>query len=169
MIADDGRIALIDYGNCPTLSSAERVSIAKLIVALDNRDDEAILDAFREIGYAIKGEGENADGPLARKLLLMSAYGDFDQQYGTPFFNEHFGYPADMSLSELMSRMEEEMSQASIAVDAPANIINLQRCVMTLNSVATATGAGNVRPSGKFSFFFSFLLSQLTLFSNVAS
>ena len=30
---------------------------------------------------------------------------------------------------------------------ASANIINLQRCVMTLNGVASATGAGNVRPS----------------------
>ena len=145
LICSDRRIGLIDYGNMPSLSDQERIDFARLIVALDKQDDPAILDAFSKLGYTVRGAKEN--DATAEKLLLMSAYGDFDQQYGTEFFNEHFGFPADMPLMELMEKVESEMKGADLEIQVPANVINLQRLVMVLNGVATATGAGNVRPS----------------------
>ena len=32
-------------------------------------------------------------------------------------------------------------------IDFPSDLINLQRCLMTLNGVASLTGGGNPRPS----------------------
>ena len=50
---------------------------------------------------------------------------------------------------DVMEIFDKEMKDqgAGMELAVPANVINLQRCVMTLNGVATATGAGNVRPS----------------------
>ena len=46
-----------------------------------------------------------------------------------------------------MFQDQMKLQGGGMAIDMPANVINLQRCLMTLNGVATATGAGNVRPS----------------------
>jgi hypothetical protein len=50
---------------------------------------------------------------------------------------------------EVAEKFQDQMKLqgGGMAIDMPANVINLQRCLMTLNGVATATGAGNVRPS----------------------
>ena len=64
-------------------------------------------------------------------------------------FNSKFGFPEDAGVMEVMELYGKEMSNnmKGMELHTPANVINLQRCVMTLNGVATATGAGNVRPS----------------------
>lgn len=151
MLCDDGRLGLIDYGNTPTLTPEERIDIARLIVALDESDDDAVVEIFEKLGYTIHGakgrELSNEERAFARKLLLMSAYGDFDQQYGTQFFNDHFGLPRDSSVMDCAKHIGEDIKKFKLEVVTPANVINLQRCVMTLNGVATVTGAGNVRPS----------------------
>ena len=46
-----------------------------------------------------------------------------------------------------MEEFTNEAKSAGLDVQAPATMINLQRCLATLNGVATATGAGNPRPS----------------------
>ena len=79
---------MIDYGNAPTLTLAERLDVARLVVALDDRDDAAILRAFAAMGYTIKGNTGGASKAFADKMLLFSAYGDFDQQYDPRFFDE---------------------------------------------------------------------------------
>ena len=101
--------------------------------------------AFQALGYHVNGVSE--DDPLAKKFLLMSAYGDFDQQYGTKFFNRHFGYPEETTLMELIELMDKEIKESGLNLKIPSNVINLQRCLMTLNGVASETGAGQVRPS----------------------
>ena len=81
MICDDGRLGLIDYGNTPTLTKDERLDVARLIVALDDKDDAAIVRAFTRMGFSVSG-GDGTDAaakPFADKLMLFSAYGDFDQ------------------------------------------------------------------------------------------
>ena len=75
MLSDDGRLALIDYGNAPRLTLEERCLFAHLIIALDTKDDAAIVAYYRKLGA--EGTGNRLDD-----LLLLSAYGDFDQQYG---------------------------------------------------------------------------------------
>ena len=74
-------MGLIDYGNTPTLTKEERLDIARLIVALDNKDDEAIVRAFKRMGFTVSGGSAGEDSPFAKKMMLFSAYGDFDQQY----------------------------------------------------------------------------------------
>lgn len=145
LICNDGRIGLVDYGNMPTLSEQERIDLARLIVALDNEDDPAIVDAFSKLGFTMHCTQKN--DATRDKFLLMSAYGDFDQQYGTTFFNEHFNFPPETSLMELVEKIDAEMKGAGIEIKVPANVINIQRLVMVLNGVSNATGAGNVRPS----------------------
>ena len=50
---------------------------------------------------------------------------------------------------EVAEKFQEQMKLEAkdTTINMPANVINLQRCLMTLNGVATTTGAGNVRPS----------------------
>ena len=86
MICDDGRLGLIDYGNTPTLTLEERLDVARLVVALDNKDDEAIVRAFKRMGFTVSGGTMGEDNPSAKKMMLFSAYGDFDQQYGESLF-----------------------------------------------------------------------------------
>ena len=56
--------------------------MAKLVVGLDEGDDDAIITAFKGMGFKITGMMDGNEG-LADRMLLISAYGDFDQQYGT--------------------------------------------------------------------------------------
>jgi hypothetical protein len=51
-----------------------------------------------------------------------------------------------MEVGEALQREMKEKGKG-LEMNMPANVINLQRCLMTLNGVASATGAGNPRPS----------------------
>eukprot|EP00947_MAST-08B_sp_MAST-8B-sp1_P003688 g3688.t1 len=142
MLCDDdaadrgGQVALIDYGNAPKLTLEERLDIARFIVALDDGDEARIVAMYKKMGF--RGTGDRWDD-----LVLLSAYGDFDQQWGKAWLNRRFGMPEDAGLTEL----GEKAMKWGTPEEFPASLINLQRCLMTLNGVATATGGGNPRPS----------------------
>jgi len=46
-----GAVGLIDYGCFATFNDEQRVNVAKLYVALAQRDEDAIVDAMRVIGF----------------------------------------------------------------------------------------------------------------------
>ena len=50
-------------------------------------------------------------------------------------FNSKFGFPEDAGVMEVMELYGKEMSNnmKGMELHTPANVINLQRCVMTLN------------------------------------
>ena len=53
------------------------------------------------------------------------------------------GFEADTPIEE----MYVEAYKKDEWIDFPSDLINLQRCLMTLNGVASLTGGGNPRPS----------------------
>ena len=63
--------------------------------------------------------------------------------YGNPEAYRRIGIPEDTTLVELAKLITEWDEFDSY----PSDLINLQRCLMTLNGVASLTGAGNPRPS----------------------
>jgi hypothetical protein len=54
VVMGDGRLGLIDYGQCKELGLSSRVTIARLIVALaERRPQVEIAKAFRDCGYDV--------------------------------------------------------------------------------------------------------------------
>lgn len=135
MICDDGRLGLIDYGNTPTLTLKQRVKIAKFLLALEKNDDEEVIKTFKDIGAKSKNDN--------KEFLLMSAYMDFDQQFANPDIIKKLGFEEDATATEMYTEIYKKDDWDNF----PSDIINLQRCLMTLNGVASLTGGGNPRPS----------------------
>lgn len=54
MVCEDGKLALIDYGNAPILSPEYRLKIAKFIIALDSGSDDDIVQAYKDCGASTK-------------------------------------------------------------------------------------------------------------------
>ena len=135
MICDDGRLGLIDYGNVPTLTLKQRVKIAKFLLALEKNDDEEVIKTFKDIGAKSKNDN--------KEFLLMSAYMDFDQQFANPDIIKKLGFEEDATATEMYTEIYKKDDWDNF----PSDIINLQRCLMTLNGVASLTGGGNPRPS----------------------
>lgn len=140
MICDDGRLGLIDYGNAPVLSLEERLNFAKFIVALDEKNEPEIIAMQKKMGSIFTGDRVD-------DLTLMSGYGDFDQQYGQTWMNRRFGFSDDATVMAYMDVQGNGKGCWGNLQEFPAMLMNLQRCLVTLNGVANATGAGTPRPS----------------------
>ena len=54
LLCHDGRLGLIDWGQVKTLSLRERVRLAKLIIALADRDHEMTAQLWAACGFATK-------------------------------------------------------------------------------------------------------------------
>jgi predicted unusual protein kinase regulating ubiquinone biosynthesis (AarF/ABC1/UbiB family) len=70
MVCDDGKLALIDYGNAPVLTPQYRQKVAKLIIALNSGSDAEIVEAYKGCGASTKKDNH--------QFLLYSALCDFD-------------------------------------------------------------------------------------------
>jgi hypothetical protein len=134
MCGDDGRLALIDYGNAPNLGMSYRRKIAKLIIALDEGTDDEIVDAYIECGAVSKH--------MNRQFLLTSAFCDLDNCYGNGEIYKRCGLPEDMTIAEHM----DWMLKIDAVEEFTGDMMNIMRCAMTLNGVGSLTGAGATRP-----------------------
>ena len=54
MITPRGDVALIDFGCCKALSAVQRTTLARLVVALADGDDDAAVAAVRAMGFATR-------------------------------------------------------------------------------------------------------------------
>jgi len=68
LVAPDGTVGLIDFGQVKYLSIPNRVLYAKFILALAARDDTAIVDAYRKMGVVTRDD--NHDVLLAWATIL---------------------------------------------------------------------------------------------------
>lgn len=78
---DDGRLGLIDYGQCKRLKSESQKKLAKLICCVaDNSDDKVVADAFRDVGLITKNDDTFFIAAFARLLLgpLLSQHLEHD-------------------------------------------------------------------------------------------
>lgn len=137
----DGRLGLIDYGACMRLTQQQRLSIARLFVAIANEDDDAVPPAFWQCGFKSKR--------MDRRLALLLAHVSFNRG----------PYPADMirlagkvGLPKNPSVMDIEAyvrrGQIDEIVEFPGHLVLLQRCCMVLSGVAMELGAGRLSSAG---------------------
>jgi aarF domain-containing kinase len=54
LLMPDERIAMLDYGQVKKLSSQQRLLIARMVLAVLNKDEQAILQLYNETGYRSK-------------------------------------------------------------------------------------------------------------------
>jgi hypothetical protein len=130
MCADDGRLALIDYGNAPNLDLSYRKKVATLIVALYEGTNDEIVDAYIGCGAVSKN--------MNRQFLLTSAFCDMDNCYGIGEIYKRCGLPEDMTMAEHM----DWLIATDIIEDGTGEMMNFMRCAMTLGGIASLTGAG---------------------------
>lgn len=79
---------------------------------------------------------------MDRQWLLCSAFLDFDSCYGNAAILKRVGLE-DFTIAQTV----DFMLAKDVFTEMNSDMVNLQRCLMTLNGVATTTGAGNLRPS----------------------
>ena len=68
---DDGRVGLIDFGQCSFLEKAERKCVAKIVVALRDNDRKGIVDGMKALppkGFAC----QNEDDPIVERFAIWA-------------------------------------------------------------------------------------------------
>lgn len=70
LVMPDGRLGLIDYGQCKRLDASSRARIARLVVAVADRAPDAhVADTFRDLGIRTERDDDAFIASLARMLL----------------------------------------------------------------------------------------------------
>eukprot|EP00946_MAST-07B_sp_MAST-7B-sp1_P000878 g878.t1 len=128
---DDGRLGLIDYGACDSLTHRQREAFAKLLIALADEDDDATITAFQEFGFRTKKSN--------RTYLL--AYANMCYHRGL--------HPDDMArvgVDPDVPPMQVEMwlDKLDSAEKFEGHMATTQRCVWVLLGLARDIGAGSV-------------------------
>jgi len=83
---DDGRIGLIDYGQCKTLNSYERLGISRIVYSLASSDEEdysKVTNAMKEFGFRFKYGNEDIMKQMAA-LFFDSDVAGKKMGYATP-------------------------------------------------------------------------------------
>ena len=80
---DDGRVGLIDFGQCAFLSKQDRRKLAKIFVAIRDNDRDATIAGMKDLGFACKNE----DGPIIERYAVWA----FDRIDITPLLYDNRG------------------------------------------------------------------------------
>jgi predicted unusual protein kinase regulating ubiquinone biosynthesis (AarF/ABC1/UbiB family) len=57
-------VGLIDFGQVKRLTRAQRLQLCMLIIALDNHDQDQVLELFVEMGCCTQEDGQEGDSDL---------------------------------------------------------------------------------------------------------
>ena len=73
---EDGRLGLIDYGQCKRLTESERLSLARVVSKLNDPDtpenEKIVADAMRNFGFRFKYADEHCIVTKTAKLFFDS-------------------------------------------------------------------------------------------------
>lgn len=76
MELEDGRLGLIDYGQCKRLTESERLSLARVVSKLNGPDsqenEKSVADAMRDFGFRFKHTDEHHIVTKTAKLFFDS-------------------------------------------------------------------------------------------------
>ncbi|KAH8056714.1 amino acid transmembrane transporter [Aureococcus anophagefferens] len=97
---DDGRVGLIDFGQCAFLGKQDRRKLAKIFVAIRDNDRDATIAGMKDLGFACKNE----DGPIIERYAVWA----FDRIDITPLLYDNRGGP------------QGRLQRARLLRDAPA-------------------------------------------------
>ena len=77
LVLDDGKLGLIDYGQCKRLSSEEQAGVARLLLSVANKEsDENVARAFRNLGVKTRNDSTEFLAEMARLM-----FGRFESQH----------------------------------------------------------------------------------------
>lgn len=79
LLQDDGRLVLLDFGQCKALSSTRHRTLAQLIVTMDEGNDLAIALAMSRFGMEFSALGGGIPDP---QLIRTIAFIVFDTRCG---------------------------------------------------------------------------------------
>eukprot|EP00929_Paragymnodinium_shiwhaense_P014803 TRINITY_DN122766_c0_g1_i1.p1 TRINITY_DN122766_c0_g1~~TRINITY_DN122766_c0_g1_i1.p1 ORF type:complete len:566 (-),score=105.75 TRINITY_DN122766_c0_g1_i1:59-1756(-) len=139
----DGRLGLIDYGAVMRLTVEQRISLARLLVAIADEDDDAVPAAFFASGF----RSEKSDWRLA----LLMAHVSFNRgpwPYDMNRLAPKIGMPRDPDVVTLDQYLRGgKLDQIE---DFPGHLVMLQRCCMVLSGIGMELGAGRLSAAGMF-------------------
>lgn len=79
LILKDGRLGLLDYGMVGRVTQGQRKKMAKTVIALANKDRQAVNDIYKESGYrASWREGSLDDFPEILYRFAVTHFDKFD-------------------------------------------------------------------------------------------
>ncbi len=119
LVLPGGRVALLDFGLTKELPDAARRGFARLVLGTANRDGEAIMAAFRELGVRVRNEDPEA--VLATLSILFEPR------------------PIDAGPRELRER--NRAMRANPVEQIPGDLVLLGRVIGLLRGVCASLGA----------------------------
>jgi len=141
LMLQDGRLGLIDYGAVMRLSEDLRTSIAKLMVAIADEDDDAVPAAFWACGFKSKRSSP--------KLALLLAHVFFNRGPHPTDMNRlapKVGMPKDADILTLDQYLRG--GKLDDIEEFPGHLVMLQRCSMVLSGIGMEMGAGRLSSAG---------------------
>ena len=133
----DGKLGLIDYGACMRLTAEQRSSIAHLLIAIADEDDEAVPPAFWACGFRSKNQDPRLALLLAHVFFNRGPY-PYDMNRLAP----KVGMPIDADIMTLDSYLRG--GELDDIEEFPGHLVMLQRCAMVLSGLALELGAGRL-------------------------
>lgn len=131
IVMPDGRLGLIDYGAAARITIPQRMALAKLLVAISDKDDDAIIKYCAEFGLRSKN--------LDRTFMLGYAFICFHRGFN-PDDMLHAGIPPEVSILELDMFMNKLDKWEAF----DGHVATMQRLMMVLLGMATDIGASGI-------------------------
>merc|ERR1711920_1038573 len=137
LMLPDGRLGLIDYGAVLRLTEELRTSVARLMVAIAEEDDDAVPQAMWECGFRSQSQDW--------RLALLMAHMFFNRgpwPYDMNRLAPKIGMPKDASILTL-DRYTRGGKLDNI-LEFPGHMVMLQRCCVVLSGIGMELGAGRL-------------------------
>lgn len=131
IMMDDGRLGLIDYGACDSLTHAQRDAFARLCIALADGNDKETIQAFKDFGVSSEKDNE--------MFLLAYAMMCYHRGFNPDDMNR-VGVPEEVGPMEI----ETYLNKFDHFHKMEGQLLTVQRCSMVLLGLALDMGAGSV-------------------------
>ena len=120
LLLDDGRVGLIDFGQVKRFTDDVRMQIARLVIAINQRDVDTTTALLEDIG-------------------IVSKYSNTEVQYRLASFWLDRDTP-DITGGLTIHRFLEEMEKIDPAIEVSRNLVMVCRCSVMIRSLACALG-----------------------------
>ena len=120
LLLPDGRIGLIDFGQVKRINDETRKLIARLVLAVNNRDQEKTANLVRELGVKSRFNDKEV------QYRMISFWIDRDTEEVTGGMNAH--------------KFLQEMEAKDPAVEMNGDLVMVCRCSVMIRSLAAALG-----------------------------
>mmetsp|Transcript_63670 Transcript_63670/g.180834 ORF Transcript_63670/g.180834 Transcript_63670/m.180834 type:complete len:196 (-) Transcript_63670:86-673(-) len=141
LVMPDGRLGLLDYGAVMRLDEGQRTSVARLLVAVADEDDDAVAPALWACGFRSKRQDP--------RLALLLAHVFFNRGPFPCDMNRlapKVGMPLDVDIMTLDKYMRG--GRLDDIEEFPGHLVMLQRCCMVLSGIGMELGAGRLSSAG---------------------